>query len=137
MWQYSFDNVGTLTSYISWAIIRLIPNVYRFARYSMVDRLITSYRAQIYDWSFADLKNLFFENKKFWGTAIGTMVAVVALLVVGVVCKNYYLEFLAFTLEIIIILRADRYAVKQHRKALINRKEHLSIVNDFLSTFAT
>ena len=25
----------------------------------MVDKLITSYRAKIYDWSFGDLKNLF------------------------------------------------------------------------------
>ena len=30
----------------------------------MVDRIITAYRAQIYDWSFADLLKLIKNNKK-------------------------------------------------------------------------
>ena len=40
----------------------------------------------------------------------------------------------AILLETIAVICADRYAVKQHRRALENRNEHLTDVTDFLKT---
>ena len=100
----------------------------------MVDRIITAYRAQIYDWSFADLLQIFNSNRALWFAIIGGMLVIAALLTIGLVFGQYYLAIIAFLLEAVAMICADRYAVKQYRKALDARKEHLKTVAEFLKT---
>lgn len=100
----------------------------------MVERLITAYRAQIYDLTFADLWRIYKSNKKLCLLVFGGMLAIAIIIAIGLVSGHYYLTIVAFILEIIAMVAADRYAVKQYRKALSVRKEHLEMVKEFLKT---
>lgn len=100
----------------------------------MVDRIITAYRAQIYDWSLADLWEIIKSNRKLWITVFGGMVLIMALLILGFVCQRLLVVIAALALEAVAVIRADRYAVKQHRRALESRNDHLSDVIGFLKT---
>lgn len=103
-------------------------------RNAMVDRIITAYRAQIYDWSFADFLKLINNNKKLWSTVLGAMLVIMGLLIWGFVCQRFWVVMAALLLEAIAVIRADRFAVKQHRRALENRCEHLTDVTSFIKT---
>lgn len=100
----------------------------------MVERIITAYRAQIYEWSVEDLKRIFGSNKKFWITFFVGLLTLTALLVIGFLLKLYYLVIIALLFEGVAMIRADRYSVKQYRNALEARNEHLDEVADFLRT---
>lgn len=100
----------------------------------MVDRIITAYRAQIYDWSLADTWKIVKQNWILWITVFGAMLVIFALLIWGLVCQKLWMISAAIVLEAIAVIRADRYAVKQHRRALESKTEHLDDVTEFLKT---
>lgn len=100
----------------------------------MVDRIITAYRAQIYDLSLAETLKIIKRNWKLWIAVFGTMIAIFVLLIWGFLSQKLWMVVTAILLETIAVICADRYAVKQHRRALENRNEHLTDVTDFLKT---
>lgn len=88
----------------------------------MVDRLITAYRAQIYDWTLADWKRFCSEEKQFCSIFCVVSFLIVAGIATSIICKNLTFALLAFLLELIAVVFADRYTVKRHHLALANRK---------------
>ena len=100
----------------------------------MVDRIITAYRAQIYDLTFADVWRIYKGNKKLFLLVFGGLLAIGFLIAMGLISGHYCLTIIAFSLEVIAMVAADRYAVKEYRKALSAREEHLEMVKEFLKT---
>lgn len=100
----------------------------------MVDRIITAYRAKIYDLTFADVWRIYKSNKKLCLLLLGGILVIGSLIVAGLISGHYYLTIIAFAFEVIAMVAADRYAVQQYRKALSARKEHLEMVMEFLKT---
>ena len=100
----------------------------------MVDRIITASRAQIYDLSLVETLQIIKRNWKLWIAVFGTMIAIFALLIWGFASQKIWMVVTATLLEAIAVICADRYAVKQHRRALESRNEHLTDVIGFLKT---
>ena len=98
----------------------------------MVDRLITAYRAQIYDWTLADWKRFCSEQKQFCSIFCVVSFLIVVGIAASIICKNLAFALLAFLLELIAVAFADRYTVKQHQIALANRKNRLYETISFL-----
>ena len=100
----------------------------------MIDRIITAYRAEIFDWSSANLWEIIKSNRKLWAVVFGEMVLIIALLIWGFVRQQFCFVIAALVLEAIAVIYADRYAVKHHRRTLENRNDHLRDVTEFLRT---
>lgn len=98
----------------------------------MIEKLITAYRAKIYDMSFSDYCKLIKQNKKFFLLFTVLMLSIISLCVIGIQCKKFFLVIIAAFSTIITIIWADRTVVRQHRKAIVNRMDHLQEFSDFL-----
>lgn len=98
----------------------------------MVERLITAYRAKIYDMTFSDYRKLIKQNKKFFLLFTALMLSIIVVCVVGILCKKFFMVIAAVIATIITIIWADRTVVRQHRKAIVNRMDHLKEFSDFL-----
>lgn len=100
----------------------------------MIDKIITAYRAQIYDWSAKDFWAIVKNNKLLWISILAVSLAVIALLLASLIFNKTWLAVIAFAVEVVAIIVADRVAVKRYRSALGCRQDHLNAVVEFLKT---
>lgn len=98
----------------------------------MIDRIISAYRAQIYDWNINQLKKLLREKWKFISIAIVLLLCPLVIYAIGVVKNSSIIVLVAFLVEGILIWILDRYAVKHHAAFLQNRQGHLKETERFL-----
>lgn len=98
----------------------------------MLNRIITAYRAQIYDWSMKDLWASIKREKALWIAIMGTCLAVIGIAIVGLIINKQWLISVALAVEVVAVIIADRVAVKRYRRALSKRHERLVEVVEFL-----
>lgn len=98
----------------------------------MIDNLISSYRAQIYDWNIPQWKAFLREK---WKPLIGSIIFLllpIGLYLFGAKIKSPVVMLLSLIIEGIPLVYFDRYMVKHHAIALQNRQDRLNKAQQFL-----
>lgn len=98
----------------------------------MIDKLISSYRAQIYDWS---AKQWWAFLKEKWKPILVSLLFLllpIGIYVFGAVKKSAITMLLSLLAEAVPIWLLDRYTVKHHISFLQNRQSHLKETEEFL-----
>ena len=98
----------------------------------MVDKLISSYRAKIYDWTLSQWVTFWKSKKKLIIAYLFFVMALAGLFVFGVKIQSSLIMLLIFLIEAISLLMLDRYTVKHHDQFLRNRQNRLSETKSFL-----
>ena len=80
----------------------------------MVDRLISAYRAEVYDWSLSDWKTLWKENKRYVLSLFGYIALLIILLLVWYNTKLNIILLFTVLGEGISVFIIDRYTVRQY-----------------------
>lgn len=99
----------------------------------MIDRMIASYRAQIYDWNFKQWISFFRNNKKIFVKSLLCVLIPLSIYIGGLFLHNKFLIGAALVAEILAIVYIDRYSVKNHIASLKNRKQRIDETKDFLN----
>ncbi|AMJ40922.1 TMF family protein [Anaerotignum propionicum] len=100
----------------------------------MVDRLISAYRAQIYDWTWAEWRSLFKNDTALVLCLILFIVAPVFLICLYYITQSNVILILIIFAEGITVYRMDRFTVKQYRKFLSKKEDRLSKTILYLKT---
>lgn len=100
----------------------------------MVDRLISAYRAEVYDWSFSDWKTLWEENKRYVLSLFGYIALLIILLLVWYNTKLNIILIFTVLGEGISVFIIDRYTVRQYKRLLSSRQEHIKKIVSFLKS---
>lgn len=98
----------------------------------MIDKLISSYRAQIYDWS---VKQWLAFLKEKWKSVLISLIFLllpIGIYVFGVAKKSAIIMLLSLLAEGVSLWLLDRYTVKHHIAFLQNRQSHLKETEVFL-----
>ena len=100
----------------------------------MIERLVTAYRAEIYDMTFSDIWKIIRQNWKFFILFAVIMLTVMALCFVGILCNLFFLIAIAVIVMLIAVLWTDRFVIRQHRNVIVNRMDHLQDFTRFLKS---
>lgn len=100
----------------------------------MVDRLISAYRAEVYDWSFSDWKTLWKENKRYVLSLFGYIALLIILLLVWYNTKLNIILIFTVLGEGISVFIIDRYTVRQYKRLLSSRQEYIKKIVSFLKS---
>lgn len=98
----------------------------------MIDKLISSYRAQIYDWSARQWLTFLKEKWKPILISLIFLLLPIGIYVFGAVKKSAIIMLLSLLAEAVPIWLLDRYTVKHHISFLQNRQSHLKETEEFL-----
>ncbi|WP_312047525.1 hypothetical protein [Anaerotignum sp.] len=99
----------------------------------MVDRLISAYRAQIYDWTWADWRSLFKDKSFVLGLILFVLATVLIFSLYYITRSNIILIFIMLA-EGIAVYWIDRLTVKQYRQFLIKKEDRLRKTMLYLKT---
>ncbi len=100
----------------------------------MIDKLISAYRAQIYDWTWDEWRLLFGKNPII---ALSPLLFILAGIILVWLCyetRSVFLGLFIVIAEGIIVFILDRYAVKRYRQFLINKENGLRKTINFLKS---
>ncbi len=98
----------------------------------MIDKLISSYRAQIYDWS---TKQWWAFLKEKWKPILVSLIFLllpIGIYMFGAVKKSAIIVLVSLLAEGVALWFLDRYTVKHHISFLQNRQSHLKETEEFL-----
>lgn len=98
----------------------------------MIDKLISSYRAQIYDWS---AKQWWAFLKEKWKPILVSLIFLllpIGVYMFGAVKKSAIIVLVSLLAEGVSLWLLDRYTVKHHISFLQNRQSHLKETEEFL-----
>ena len=98
----------------------------------MIDKLISSYRAQIYDWS---AKQWWAFLKEKWKPVLISLIFLllpIGICLFGATKKSAIIMLLSLLAEVVPLWLLDRYTVKHHVSFLQNRQSHLKETEEFL-----
>lgn len=98
----------------------------------MIDKLISSYRAQIYDWSATQWWAFLREKWKPVLVSLIFLLLPIGIYVFGATKKSAIIMLLSLLAEGVSLWLLDRYTVKHHVSFLQNRQSHLKETEDFL-----
>ena len=98
----------------------------------MIDKLISSYRAQIYDWSAKQWLTFLKEKWKPILISLIFLLLPIGIYVFGAVKESAIIMLLSLLAEAVPIWLLDRYTVKHHISFLQNRQSHLKETEMFL-----
>ena len=98
----------------------------------MVDKLISSYRAKIYDWTLSQWVTFWRSKKKLIIAYLFFVMALAGLFVFGASKQSSPIMLLVFLIEAISLVMLDRYTVKHHDRLLRNRQNRLDETKAFL-----
>lgn len=103
----------------------------------MLDNLILAYRYEFYDWNIKKFIELYSKNKMQFNILIGFIFVGLCTISYCIYTRSNLLMFIFLLAEIILIILADRFAVKRWQQIVLGKKEHLSKVILFLKTSVT
>lgn len=98
----------------------------------MIDKLISSYRAQIYDWSAKQWLTFLKEKWKPILISLIFLLLPIGIYVFGAVKKSAIIVLVSLLTESVPLWLLDRYTVKHHVSFLQHRQSHLKKTEDFL-----
>lgn len=98
----------------------------------MIDKLISSYRAQIYDWGIGQWCSLIKERWKPIAVSLAFLLFPVGMFLLGAARKSAVIMLLSLFVEGIPLAFFDRYMVRYHAIFLQNRQNRLKETEKFL-----
>ena len=98
----------------------------------MIDKLISSYRAQIYDWSVKQWWAFLREKWKPLLVSLFFLLLPICIYVFGAIKKSAIIVLVSLLAEGVSLWLVDRYTVKHHVSFLQNRQNHLKETEEFL-----